>query len=220
MKNVSQIHQWAESEKIRKLLKEKFAIGRIPYYYWLLSLLKIVKPESLNQCLKQWTTSLLPEDPTGLTISVDGTTVCSTKRMKNCQQPLHIISTQLSKLGLTVASKSVCGKSNEIPTVQSLLEELDISGCLVVADALNCQKETAKTMTEGNGDYLRVANQTIQENINLLRKFSLNMIRQFKDRTSSKRSVSKIMFDCLLGPVTIIREPLIKSEISSGKEVW
>ena len=56
-------------------------------------------------------------------------------------------------------------------------------------------------MTEGNGDYLRVANQTIQENINLLRKFSLNMIKQFKDRTSSKRSVSKIMFDCLLDPV-------------------
>ena len=328
LKNISQIHQWAESEKIREFLKEKFAIERVPCYYWLLSLLKIVKPESLNRCLKQWASSLLPEDRAGLTISVDGKTVRSTEKMKNCQQPLHIISAQLSELGLTIASKSVGGKSNEIPTVQSLLQELDISGCLVVADALNCQKETAKTITEGNGDYLlcvkanqqtlldniceyiqddqlrktmdsqqkreknrdrieirtaytttdvtwlehrkywaelscigaiqtqfqtgekktsewhyyissrpltalellhharmewsvesmhwlldvhfeedylRVANQTIQENVNLLRKFALNMIKQFKDRTSSKRPISKIMFDCLLDPLAMIR---------------
>ena len=30
LKNVSQIHQWAESEKTREFLKEKFAIERIP----------------------------------------------------------------------------------------------------------------------------------------------------------------------------------------------
>ncbi len=42
--------------------------------------------------------------------------------------------------------KSVEGKSNEIPTVQELLEELDISGCIIVADALNCQKNTAKAI--------------------------------------------------------------------------
>ena len=328
LKNISQIHQWAESEKIREFLKEKFAIERVPCYYWLLSLLKMVNPESLNRCMNQWVTSQLPEDRTGFTLAVDGKTVRSTEKMKNYQQPLHIISAQLSELGLTIASKSVQGKSNEIPTVRQLLEEMDISGCLVVADALNCQKETAKTIIEGNGDYLlcvkanhqtllddicdyiqdeqlrgtmdthqtreknrgrmeirtaytttelpwleqrkhwaelscigavqtqfqtgeknttewhyyissrpltalellhharmewsvetmhwlldvhfeedylRVANQTLQENVNLLRKFALNMIRQFKDHTSSKRPVSKIMFDCLLDPNTILR---------------
>ena len=54
LKNVSQIHQWAESERTREWLKEKFAIERIPCYYWLLSLLKIVKPESLNRSLSRW----------------------------------------------------------------------------------------------------------------------------------------------------------------------
>jgi len=32
-------------------------------------------------------------------------------------------------------------KSNEIPAVQAFLAELDISGCIIVADAMNCQKE-------------------------------------------------------------------------------
>ncbi len=78
----------------------------------------------------------------------------STEKMKNYTRPLHIVSAQLSELGITFASKSVGGKSNEIPAVQELLKELDITGCLVVADALNCQRETAKVVIEGNADYL------------------------------------------------------------------
>ncbi len=48
-------------------------------------------------------------------------------------------------------------KSNEIPAVQELLKKLDIEGCLVVADALNCQKETAESIVSGKGDYLLAA---------------------------------------------------------------
>lgn len=47
-------------------------------------------------------------------------------------------------------------------------------------------------------DYLRVVNPTIQENINHLRKFALNLLKQFKKNTASKRPLSKLMFDCLL----------------------
>ena len=121
LKNVSQIHQWAESERTREWLKEKFAIERIPCYYWLLSLLKMVKPESLNQCLSRWVRQMLPEEREGLTLAVDGKTVRSTEGKKGYQRPLHIISAQLSELGVTLASKSVDGKSNEIPAVQELL---------------------------------------------------------------------------------------------------
>lgn len=222
LKNVSQIHQWAESERTREWLKEKFAIERIPCYYWLLSLLKMVKPESLNQCLSRWVRQMLPEEREGLTLAVDGKTVRSTEGKKGYQRPLHIISAQLSELGVTLASKSVEGKSNEIPAVQELLQQMDIEGCLVVADALNCQRETAKVIVSGKGDYLlsvkenqpslifeedylRVANKTIQENMNLLRKFALSMIRQYKSRIVSKRALSKLMFDCLLDPNMILR---------------
>ena len=58
------------------------------------------------------------------------------------------------KLQKSAAQKSVSGKSNEIPTVEQLFEELEIKGCVVVADALNCQKKTAKTIIKGKADYL------------------------------------------------------------------
>lgn len=47
-------------------------------------------------------------------------------------------------------------------------------------------------------DYCRIENRTIQQNLNLLRKFSLSLLKQYKARNSSKRAMSKIMLDCLL----------------------
>lgn len=328
LKSVRQIHQWAESDSARKLLKEKFAIERIPCYYWLLTLLKMVKTASLAQCLSRWAASYLPEERSSVTLALDGKTVRSTEKMKKYDSPLHIISAQLSELGITLGSRSVDGKSNEIPAVQKLLGELDIAGCLVVADALNCQKETAKVVVDGKADYLlsvkgnqqtlmqeiadyvqddelrgqmdrqtaveknrgrierrtafattdvtwlsgkaewinlscvgaihtsftrgdvtsdqwhyyissrplnatellrharqewavetmhwlldvhfeedyfRVANQAIQQNMNLLRKFVLSIIKQYKQHTASKRPMSQIMFDCLLSPASILK---------------
>ena len=154
LRNISQIHQWAESDKVSEFLKEEFGIEHIPCYYWLLSLLKLIKPESLNKCLMKWAESILPKERKGLTISLDGKTVRSTCKMKSYDSPLHIISAQISELGITFASKSVEGKSNEIPAVQQLIGELDIQECMVVADALNCQRETAETIVRGKGDYL------------------------------------------------------------------
>ena len=36
LRNVSQIHQWVESESVSGLMREKFRIEHIPCYYWLL----------------------------------------------------------------------------------------------------------------------------------------------------------------------------------------
>ncbi len=49
-----------------------------------------------------------------------------------------------TELGLTLAQRKTDYKSNEIPAVQELLKELNIKGHMIVADSLNCQKETAK----------------------------------------------------------------------------
>lgn len=53
-------------------------------------------------------------------------------------------------------------------------------------------------------DFCRIVNSTIQQNLNILRKFALNIIKIHKETTSSKRSISKIMFDCLLNPNALL----------------
>lgn len=74
--------------------------------------------------------------------------------MDSYESPLHIVSAQVSELGMTFAQKGVESKSNEIPAVQELLEELDIGGCIIVANALNCQKNTGKAVISGGADYV------------------------------------------------------------------
>lgn len=154
LKNTRQIHQWAENDRTREFLKENFSIERIPSYYWLLCLLKLIKPDSLNRSFMNWAYSFVPKNAEKLTIALDGKTIRSTVQMDSYENPMHIISAQLSELGITLAQRSVDGKSNEIPAVQKLLEELNIKGTMVVADALNCQKDTAEIVVDGKADYL------------------------------------------------------------------
>ena len=52
-------------------------------------------------------------------------------------------------------------------------------------------------------DYCRVEDKNVQQNPNMLRKLAINMIKKHKERSSSKRAISKIMFDCLLDPSPI-----------------
>jgi predicted transposase YbfD/YdcC len=116
----------------------------------------------------QWAQSLTPGGTGGFTISFDGKAIRSTGKMDSYDSPLHILSAHLAELGITVGQKTVGEKSNEIPAMRELLGLLTIEGCMVVADALNCQKETAAAVIEGKGDYLlsvKDNQQTLKEDI-------------------------------------------------------
>lgn len=126
----------------------------MPCYYWMLYLLKLVEPVSLNRCFHEWVKSMIPESMEGMTVSLDGRTIRSAEKMESYENPLHIVSAQVSELGMTFAQKSVEGKRNEISAVQKLLKELEISGCIIIADALNCQKDTAQAVISQGADYV------------------------------------------------------------------
>jgi len=154
LRNTNQIHQWASNSRVHAFLSRHFGIQSIPCYYWLLCLLKLIQPQSLNQCFIQWVQSLIPGTLHGLTLSVDGKTVRSTGKMEKYASPLHIVSAHIAELGITFGQKTVCDTSNEIPAVRDLLNALKIAGCMVVADALHCQKETAQAIIDGKADYV------------------------------------------------------------------
>jgi len=143
LKNVSQISQWSEEESVRGLLAKHLGIERIPCYYWLLCLLKLIYLKSLNQCLMRWAQSLIPDGKRPMTISFDGKTIRSTGKMSKYSSPVHIVSAHIAEHGITLAGRKVDDKSNEIPAVRDLIGLLEVEGCMIVADAMHCQKETA-----------------------------------------------------------------------------
>lgn len=129
----------------------------------------MIRPESLNRCMKKWVLSIAPQlaekieteeeeqdkkKKKKLTVAIDGKEIRSTGKMKKYDSALHIVSAQIGELGLTLAQRTVASKSNEIPAVQELIKELEIAGCMVVADALHCQIQTAQAIIDSKADYL------------------------------------------------------------------
>lgn len=102
----------------------------------------------------KWVQSFLPDGVKNLTLSFDGKSICSTGKMDKNDKPLHIISAQIAELGITFGQYAVDGKSNEIPAVRELMDLLELEGCMVVADAMHCQKETARLIITKKADYL------------------------------------------------------------------
>jgi len=59
-----------------------------------------------------------------------------------------------NKQQMVLDEVAVNEKSNEITAVPQLLDMLDISGCIVTADAMSCQKEIVKKAVEKDSDYV------------------------------------------------------------------
>ena len=95
-------------------------------------------------------------DAGALIIALDGKTVRGA-RTKDGTAP-HLLAAMICGARAVIAQRDVDVKTNEITQVKPLLEEVDITGALVTADALHVQKETARYLVEDKGaDYLFTA---------------------------------------------------------------
>jgi hypothetical protein len=90
------------------------------------------------------------------TLAVDGKCLRGSARTDG--KPLQLLSAVSHRLRLTVAQEPIEEKSNEIPALKPLLRKLPraaLEGSLITADALHCQQERARFITQELGaDYL------------------------------------------------------------------
>lgn len=73
--------------------------------------------------------------------------ICDTRNLNE----FNVMSTEW---GICLSSTRIDEKSNEIPEMQEVMGKLDCRGCVVTADAMNTQKDTARAIVEkAQGDY-------------------------------------------------------------------
>lgn len=75
---------------------------------------------------------------------------------RNDGQPLQLLSAVTHRLRLTLGQIPMAEKSNEIPALKPLLQSPPpLAGGLITADAIHCQQESARFVTQDPGaDYL------------------------------------------------------------------
>jgi predicted transposase YbfD/YdcC len=90
----------------------------------------------------------------GQVIPVDGKCVRRSHDRTAGKEAIHLVSAWATENHLVLGQVKVDEKSNEIPAVPKLLELLEISGCIVTADALHCQKKTAQAVIKQGAEYV------------------------------------------------------------------
>lgn len=85
-------------------------------------------------------------------ICIDGKAMRGTM-LENGRNP-DIVSAYSLEAGVTLATDICEEKSNEITSVPKLLDKVDVSGCIVTADAMSFQKTIIDKIREKGGDFL------------------------------------------------------------------
>lgn len=110
--------------------------------------------EEFDRVVGRW---FAAQEPEALeSVAVDGKCLRGSGRSDG--KPLHLLSAVTHRLRLTLGQEAVAEKSNEITAFKPLLEKLpkeQMVGSLITADALHCQQEAARYVTQELGaDYL------------------------------------------------------------------
>ena len=144
------IHTFIETHRGR--LNAAFGLSwkRAPAYTAIRYILRGLDPEVIEQVFRKHAALLQPEDLEAdasdskkakiKTVAIDGKVLRHSFDSFNDRKAAQILSAFSTGSALILAHVEIDDKSNEIPAAQKLIAELSLSGCIVTADAMHCQK--------------------------------------------------------------------------------
>ncbi len=123
----------------------------IPVVQTLINLFSLMDSKLFGQCIVEHIKLLYPELASQL-IAIDGKTIRGSGASGSPQE--HCLSAWAADAGLTIALEFIQEKSNEIPSIPKLLDQLEIRGHIISVDAMGTQTAVAKKVTDKGADYL------------------------------------------------------------------
>lgn len=86
-------------------------------------------------------------------IAFDGKAVKSTFDASCPTEPLHLLHAFATQAGLLLGMKRVAGAPGEVAGILEMLQELDLAGSVITADANGCTQAIAAHVIEAKADY-------------------------------------------------------------------
>jgi predicted transposase YbfD/YdcC len=146
------IEDIAEWGRTKEAWLREFLVLRngIPSEKTFLRIFQALDPKQFEAAFRRWVAGVVSALRGGL--GVDGKTVRGSG--SGGESAIHMVSAFATELGLVLGQEKVASKSNEITAIPELLKALYINGLLVTIDAMGCQKNIARQITDQGGDYL------------------------------------------------------------------
>lgn len=147
---------WAASNA--EWLKSYLALPHgIPSHDTIGRLLATLKPQSFQECFRQWIGRLTEADADEETrkehIAIDGKALRRSHDHRRNLGPLFLVSAWSVQRGISLGQLATADKSNEITAIPELLDHIDVHNAIVTIDAAGCQREIAEKIIAGGGDY-------------------------------------------------------------------
>lgn len=162
--NLTNISDWediptfVESKKdfIKQFLK---LTGGIPHYITYERVFSIINPKELETILNEFIGEIIFYACTKIDIiNIDGRMSRGSSRNDTIYnkkiKPLNVLSAYSNNEGICLASEMIDDKTNEIPTIPTILERLKIENTIITWDALNTQKTNIEAVKKNGGDYV------------------------------------------------------------------
>jgi len=127
--------------------------GGVPCERTFKNIFNVLKLEALEKSLREFS-SLLREKIPQEVISFDGQSKRGTADKQKELGAIHLLNAWSADNSICLGQLKVDDKSNEIPAMPKLMDVLDLKDTIVIADAMNTQKATAKKAIQKEADYL------------------------------------------------------------------
>jgi predicted transposase YbfD/YdcC len=117
----------------------------------------------------------------GQIINIDGKQLRGSKDKVLGKRAIYMVSAWATENELVLGQRKVDEKSNEITAIPELLKLLALSGCIVTIDAIGTQTNIAKTIVEGEANYVLSVKENqghLYEDISVL--FAVDQAQHFK----------------------------------------
>lgn len=122
-----------------------------------------------QQCFMGWMKSV-SELSEGQRIAIDGKRLCGSYNRDDRQSAIHMVNAFATENNVVLGQIKTQSKSNEITANPTLLNLLDIKGCLISIDAMGCQTAIAEQIVDSGGDYLLALKGNQKELLDAVRK--------------------------------------------------
>ena len=143
---------------------------------------QLINPTEFEASFIEWVKSVAVKTK-GEIVSIDGKTVCGSKDAK--ARAIHMVGAWANVNKLALGQVKTDEKSNEITAIPTLLDLLELKGCIVTIDAIGCQKDISKKIIEDcEADYvlgLKGNQETLHDDVKLY--FNSMTV---KDKTTTK----------------------------------
>jgi predicted transposase YbfD/YdcC len=129
--------------------------GGVPSHDTFSRLFRLLDPDAFEAAFGRFVAAFADrvEAEDGAVVAVDGKTVRRSFDRQRGRRPLHLVSAWAVEQRLVLGQQKVGAASNEIEALPELLALLALDGRIVTADAMHCQKATARMILDRGGDY-------------------------------------------------------------------